>query len=72
MGGLAAWRRRLAAAIGAGLPVPVLAASLAWHDAQRRPRLWADVIQAQRDRFGRHGFERVDRPGLHHHDWGEP
>jgi 6-phosphogluconate dehydrogenase len=72
MGGLAAWRRLLAAAIGAGLPVPVLAASLAWHDAQRRPRLWADVIQAQRDRFGRHGFERVDRPGLHHHDWGEP
>ena len=67
--GLEAWRRLLTAGIGAGLPLPVFAGTLAWHDAMARPRLWADLIQGMRDRFGRHGFERSDLPGVQHHDW---
>jgi len=69
--GAGAWRRVVLAAAARGLPAPVLSATLAWLDARRQPRLWADLIQAQRDCFGRHGFERVDAPGLHHHDWGD-
>jgi 6-phosphogluconate dehydrogenase len=69
--GLVPWRRLLAAGIAAGLPLPLFASTLAWYDATTRPRLWADMIQGMRDRFGRHGFERIDRPGQHHHDWGE-
>lgn len=67
--GAGTWRRVVLAATAKELPVPVLSATLAWLDARNRPRLWADLIQAQRDCFGRHGFERVDKPGLHHFDW---
>jgi 6-phosphogluconate dehydrogenase len=64
------WRRAIADAIAAGLPVPALGSALAYLDAYRTGRLWADVIQAQRDYFGAHGFERIDRPGKFHDDWG--
>ncbi len=56
-------------AIGIGLPVPALASALAYFDSYRRERLWADMIQAQRDYFGAHTFERVDKPGHFHFDW---
>ncbi len=67
---LPAWRRTLAAAAGAGIPVPGLAASLAWFDTLTTGRGSASLIQAQRDWFGSHGYERLDRPGQPQHtDW---
>jgi 6-phosphogluconate dehydrogenase len=66
---LAGWRRVVADGVAAGLPLPALGSALAYCDAYRTGRLWADVIQAQRDHFGAHGFERVDRPGKFHVDW---
>ncbi len=56
-------------AIDLGRPAPALAASLAWLDALRSPRLPAGLIQAQRDYFGAHGYERLDAPGRFHTDW---
>ncbi len=56
-------------AIGIGLPVPAMASALAYFDGYRRERLWADMIQAQRDYFGAHTFERTDKPGSFHFDW---
>ena len=67
---LPAWRRVVAAASTAGLPVPGLAASLAWFDSLTTARGSANLIQAQRDFFGSHTYERVDRPGAKlHTDW---
>ena len=53
----------------AGLPVPALMSALAYIDGYVRGRLWADLIQAQRDYFGAHTFERTDRPGHFHFQW---
>ena len=55
-------RRSIQAAVGAGIPVPALSAALAFYDGYRRSRLPANLIQAQRDLFGAHTYERVDRP----------
>lgn len=66
---IGALRATVVAAVQAGLPVPSLAAALAWYDAMRQPRGTADLIQAQRDFFGAHGFARVDRPGSFHGPW---
>jgi 6-phosphogluconate dehydrogenase len=52
-----------------GLPAPALMASLAFFDAYRSPRLPANLIQAQRDFFGAHTYERVDAPGSFHTEW---
>jgi 6-phosphogluconate dehydrogenase len=65
--------RRLRAAVSLaavhGLPAPALASALAYFDACRSGRLWADMLQAQRDYFGAHTFERVDRTGRFHFPW---
>jgi len=66
-----ALRRVLAAAQGAGCPAPALSAALAYHDTLKAARGTTDLIQAQRDFFGRHGFERVDAEGSHHGPWDE-
>ena len=58
-----ALRRVVAAASLAGLPVPALGSGLAWFDTLRQARGTANLIQGLRDRFGAHGFERIDRPG---------
>jgi 6-phosphogluconate dehydrogenase len=58
----AAWRRVLAAAVSNGIPVPAFSSSLAYYDSYRRERLPANIIQAQRDYFGAHTYERVDKP----------
>lgn len=55
--------------IQAGLPTPALSSALAYFDSYRHERLSADMIQAQRDFFGAHTFERVDKPGNHHYIW---
>ena len=58
------WRRFVQLAMGAGLPVPALAASLCYFDTFCCPTLRsAQCIQAQRDCFGGHGFKRLDAPG---------
>jgi 6-phosphogluconate dehydrogenase len=54
-----------------GLPVPALAASLAYYDGLRSGWLPANLIQAQRDFFGAHTYERTDRPGTFHSHWDE-
>ncbi len=59
-----AWRRVVSAAVLAGLPIPGLSASLAWFDTLREERGTASMIQAQRDFFGAHTYERFDRPGV--------
>jgi 6-phosphogluconate dehydrogenase len=58
----AAWRRVVAHAALAGIPVPAFASALAFYDGYRRERLPASLLQAQRDYFGAHTYERVDRP----------
>ncbi len=67
----AAWRRVVAAAVTAGIPVPAFSTALAFFDGYRSPRLPANMIQAQRDYFGAHTFERVDgaRGEFHHFNW---
>ena len=63
------WREVVQAAIDWGLPAPALMASLAYLDAYRSRRLPANLIQAMRDCFGSHTYERVDRAGAFHTDW---
>jgi len=65
------WRDTLGAAFRHGIPVPALSAGLAYYDAYRSTRLPQNLIQAQRDAFGAHLYERVDRPGSgpFHTDW---
>jgi len=65
----AAWRRAVAAAAGLGLSVPGMMSALAYYDGYRCARLPANLTQAQRDYFGAHTYERVDRPGAFHTDW---
>ncbi|MGR3676367.1 MAG: NADP-dependent phosphogluconate dehydrogenase [Paracoccaceae bacterium] len=66
-----ALRRVVVAATQSGLPIPALSAALAWYDTIKQARGSTNLIQAQRDIFGAHGFERLDQPGKHHGDWGK-
>ena len=63
------WRHVLATATTLGLPVPAFTSALAYFDSYRRERLPANLIQAQRDYFGAHTYERVDKPGTFHTEW---
>ena len=63
------WRRAVQTAIGLGIPMPAMSASLAYYDAYRSERLPANLTQAQRDFFGAHTYRRVDRDGPVHTDW---
>ena len=58
----AAWRRVVATAVTIGIPAPCLSAALAYFDGYRSARLPVNLLQAQRDYFGAHGYERIDRP----------
>lgn len=58
----AAWRRVMSVAIQAGIPVPTMSSALAFYDGYRQERLPANLLQAQRDYFGAHTYERLDRP----------
>ena len=66
----ASLRRIVAEAALNGLPVPALSSALAYFDTYRRARGTANLIQAQRDFFGAHGFARLDAEGEHHGPWG--
>ena len=65
----AAWRRVVSTAVAAGIAVPGITGSLGYFDSYRRARLPANLVQAQRDFFGSHTYERVDRPGWSHTVW---
>ena len=65
----AALRKVVIAATGAGIAVPALAAGLSWFDAMRTPRGSANMIQAQRDFFGAHGYVRLDGKDAPHGPW---
>ena len=58
----AGWRRAIAAAVMNGIPVPAMGAALAYYDGYRTARLPANLLQAQRDYFGAHTYERTDKP----------
>jgi 6-phosphogluconate dehydrogenase len=56
------WRRVCAAAVTSGVPIPAMSSALAYYDGYRSDRLPANLLQAQRDFFGAHTYERVDKP----------
>lgn len=58
----ASWRRTIAAAVEHGVPVPAFSSALAYFDGYRTAQLPANLLQAQRDYFGAHTYERVDKP----------
>lgn len=55
--------------VQAGVPVPAYSSAIAYYDSYRSERLPANIIQAQRDYFGAHTYERVDKEGTFHFDW---
>lgn len=59
----------IAVAVQAGVPVPALSSAIAYFDSYRAKRLPANLIQAQRDFFGAHTYERVDEDGIFHYSW---
>src|SRR5687768_2638261 len=66
-----AWRKVIATAVMAGVPVPAFSTALAFFDGYRTANLPANLLQAQRDYFGAHTYERLDRPRgeFHHTNW---
>jgi 6-phosphogluconate dehydrogenase len=58
----AAWRRVVSMAVSHGIPIPAFSSALAYYDGYRTGRLPANMIQAQRDYFGAHTYERIDKP----------
>lgn len=64
-----AWRQVISIAVTRGIPVPAFASALAYYDSYRSERLPANLLQAQRDYFGAHTFERVDKEGSFHYQW---
>ncbi len=63
------WRHVVGTAVELGLPVPGFAAALTYFDGYRRDRLPANLLQAQRDYFGAHTYQRLDKDGAFHTDW---
>lgn len=64
-----ALRDVVALAVQAGVPVPTFASAIAYFDSYRGERSPANLIQAQRDYFGAHTYQRTDREGIFHYDW---
>ncbi|MGI9239712.1 MAG: decarboxylating NADP(+)-dependent phosphogluconate dehydrogenase [Verrucomicrobiales bacterium] len=71
--GQQAWRKVVSIAVMNGVPVPAFSASLAYYDSYRQERLPANLLQAQRDYFGAHTYERIDKPKgeMFHTEWPE-
>jgi len=63
------WRVAISTAIAHGVAVPAFAASLSYFDSYRQARLPSNLLQAQRDFFGAHTYERIDKPGVFHTEW---
>ncbi len=67
----AGWRRAIAAGVANGIPLPAMSAALSYFDGYRSAQLPANLLQAMRDYFGAHTYERIDRPRgeFHHTNW---
>ena len=67
------WREIVALGVTNGIPIPAFSASLGYYDSYRSPRLPANLLQAQRDFFGAHTYERIDKPEgeFFHTQWPE-
>ena len=65
------WRVAVAAAVTHGVAAPAFSASLGYFDSYRSERLPSNLLQAQRDFFGAHTYERTDKPGVFHTEWME-
>ncbi len=63
------WRLAVSTAVQQGIAAPAFSASLAYYDSYRSENLPANLLQAQRDFFGAHTYERVDKPGTFHTQW---
>jgi 6-phosphogluconate dehydrogenase len=63
------WRELVGEVKNSGIPIPAINASLDYYDAYRSERLPANLVQTLRDRFGSHGYERIDKPGEYHTNW---
>jgi 6-phosphogluconate dehydrogenase len=63
------WRKVVAVAAESGIPVPAFMSALAYFDGYRSETLPANLLQAQRDYFGAHTYQRIDRPGKFHTHW---
>ena len=63
------WRKVVSTAVSLGVPVPAFSSALMYYDSYRSANLPANLLQAQRDYFGAHTFERVDKEGTFHHEW---
>ena len=63
------WRQVVGTAAGIGIPIPAISAALSYYDGYRSERLPHNLLQAQRDYFGAHTYERIDREGNFHSDW---
>jgi len=66
-----AWRHVVGTAVELGIPIPAFMNALAYYDGYRSERLPANLLQAQRDYFGAHTYERLDKPGTFHTEWIE-
>ncbi len=66
-----AWRNIVTLGLQQGLPLPAFSSALAYYDGYRSATLPANLIQAQRDYFGAHTYERIDQEGTFHTDWSE-
>jgi 6-phosphogluconate dehydrogenase len=69
--GQGAWRRVIAQAVDAGVPVPAFSSALAYYDGFRRERSPANLIQGLRDYFGAHTYRRTDMAGSFHTRWAQ-
>ena len=63
------WRAVVASASVLGIPVPAFSAALCYYDGYRMERLPANLLQAQRDYFGAHTYQRIDKEGTFHSEW---
>jgi 6-phosphogluconate dehydrogenase len=63
------WRQVVSQAVQLGIPTPAFSSALAYYDSYRRDRLPANLLQAQRDYFGAHTYERIDKDGVFHTEW---
>jgi 6-phosphogluconate dehydrogenase len=65
------WRHVVSTAVELGIPVPAFVTALSYYDGYRQARLPANLLQAQRDYFGAHTYNRIDKPGTFHTEWLE-
>ena len=65
------WRKVVATAVELGIPTPAFSSALAYYDSYRSERLPANLLQAQRDYFGAHTYQRTDKEGTFHTEWSK-